>query len=169
MPIPASINDLSTTASSNSPSGSESPGILDDIQRVHASFIATLRDQMALKADSASLIITKSYDSGDLTYVSADGQTLVHGLGVTPKIILVYMHCVSADNQYSAGDYALIPSGVYFDGTNSRGVQIFNADAATISFVTGSDSTAISLLGKTSRVVVGLTNTKWRIVIRAYA
>lgn len=44
MPVPASINDLSTTAGSNSPPGSESPATLDDYLRAHASFIAQLRD-----------------------------------------------------------------------------------------------------------------------------
>lgn len=44
MPVPASINDLSTTAASNSPAGTESPATLDDYQRAHASFIAQLRD-----------------------------------------------------------------------------------------------------------------------------
>jgi hypothetical protein len=45
MPVPASINDLSTTASSNSPPGSESPGTIDDYLRAHAAFIARLRDR----------------------------------------------------------------------------------------------------------------------------
>lgn len=44
MPVPASINDLSTVAGSNSPPGSESPATLDDYLRAHASFIAQLRD-----------------------------------------------------------------------------------------------------------------------------
>lgn len=44
MPIPASINDLSTTAGSNSPAGSESPGLIDDYLRTYASYIAQLRD-----------------------------------------------------------------------------------------------------------------------------
>lgn len=44
MPIPSSINDLSTTAGSNSPSGSESPSTIDDYLRVYASYIAQLRD-----------------------------------------------------------------------------------------------------------------------------
>lgn len=46
MPVPASINDLSTTAGSNSPPGSESPATLDDYARAHASFIAQLRDSV---------------------------------------------------------------------------------------------------------------------------
>lgn len=44
MPIPASINDLSTTAGSNSPAGSESPSLIDDYLRTYASYIALLRD-----------------------------------------------------------------------------------------------------------------------------
>lgn len=45
MPVPASINDLSTTAGSNSPGGGENPfPDLDNILRAHASFIAQLRD-----------------------------------------------------------------------------------------------------------------------------
>ncbi len=45
MPIPTVITDLSTTASSNYPDGdSESPIVLDDVQRAHAAFIAQLRD-----------------------------------------------------------------------------------------------------------------------------
>lgn len=44
MPVPTAITDLSQTASSNFPSGSDSPANLDDTQRAHASFIALLRD-----------------------------------------------------------------------------------------------------------------------------
>lgn len=44
MPIPSSINDLSTTAGSNSPPGSESPSLIDDYLRTYASYIALLRD-----------------------------------------------------------------------------------------------------------------------------
>lgn len=44
MPVPGSINDLSTSAGSNSPPGSESPTLVDDYLRFHAACIATLRD-----------------------------------------------------------------------------------------------------------------------------
>ena len=40
MPVPSSISDLTTTAATNSPAGSESAkGIVDDYLRAHASFI----------------------------------------------------------------------------------------------------------------------------------
>jgi hypothetical protein len=44
MPVPTNLSDLSTTAGSNFPAGSNSPADLDDTQRAHASFIAQLRD-----------------------------------------------------------------------------------------------------------------------------
>ena len=44
MPLPTTLADLSTTAASNFPAGSDSPASLDDVQRAHAAFIAQLRD-----------------------------------------------------------------------------------------------------------------------------
>lgn len=44
MPVPLTIDDLSTTASNNSPAGSESPTTTDDYLRALSAFIATLRD-----------------------------------------------------------------------------------------------------------------------------
>lgn len=46
MPVPASIDDLSTTASSNSPAGSETPTDGDNYIRTLSSFIALLRDKL---------------------------------------------------------------------------------------------------------------------------
>jgi hypothetical protein len=53
MPIPSSIADLSTTASANSPAGSESPGLIDDYLRTYASYIALLRDRTGPTASLA--------------------------------------------------------------------------------------------------------------------
>jgi hypothetical protein len=44
MPVPSTINDLSTTAASNSPSGSETPTEGDNYLRTLSAFIASLRD-----------------------------------------------------------------------------------------------------------------------------
>lgn len=46
MPVPASINDLSTTAGANSPAGSEGPQEGDNYIRSLSSFIAVLRDKL---------------------------------------------------------------------------------------------------------------------------
>lgn len=55
MPIPSAISDLSTTPGSNSPSGADSPSVLDDHQRTAYAFIKTLSDTKAATADSVLL------------------------------------------------------------------------------------------------------------------
>ena len=44
MPVPSTINDLSTTAGSNYPQGTDTPTTGDDVIRALSSFIASLRD-----------------------------------------------------------------------------------------------------------------------------
>lgn len=58
MPIPASINDLSQTAGSNSPAGSESPALIDDYLRTYASYIAQLRD--GFRPDSTAVGVSRN-------------------------------------------------------------------------------------------------------------
>lgn len=74
MPVPSTINDLSTTAGSNSPAGSDSPTTIDDHIRALASFVAQLRDKYPSVADSAGTFTV----SGALAYTS----TLTGGTGV---------------------------------------------------------------------------------------
>ena len=54
MPVPASINDLSTTPASNSPAGTETAILTDDYLRFQAACIATLRDSQASLATLAA-------------------------------------------------------------------------------------------------------------------
>ncbi len=56
MPVPNLISDLTTTAATNSPAGSESAkGTIDDYFRAHAAFIAQNRDAIAAKLTAATL------------------------------------------------------------------------------------------------------------------
>lgn len=55
MPVPASINDLSTVAGSNSPGGGETPVEGDNHIRALASFIATLRDKLNGTSDTGTI------------------------------------------------------------------------------------------------------------------
>ena len=71
MPLPSSINDLSTTAGSNSPAGSESPSLIDDYLRTYASYIAQLRD---------------AAQSNGFTYAAAGGSANAITATYTPAI-----------------------------------------------------------------------------------
>lgn len=55
MPVPSSIDDLSTTAGSNSPSGSETPTEGDNYIRTLSAFIATLRDKLDGTSDTGTI------------------------------------------------------------------------------------------------------------------
>ena len=66
MPVPASINDLSTTAGSNSPPGSESPATIDDYLRTHASFIAQLRNVSGLGAAAGQYLAFSAANTASL-------------------------------------------------------------------------------------------------------
>lgn len=62
MPVPGSINDLSTTEASNNPPGGESVfPLLDNYLRFFAACIATLRDLVTTKLDtSATTVYTRT-------------------------------------------------------------------------------------------------------------
>jgi hypothetical protein len=74
MPLPASINDLSTTAASNSPAGSEASTLTDDYLRYWASYIAQLRD--VVLSGTANLTTANLAYTGTLT-----GSTGVVNIG----------------------------------------------------------------------------------------
>lgn len=52
MPVPSSISDLSQTAGSNSPAGSESPATTDDYLRQYGAFLAQIRDGKGYSSES---------------------------------------------------------------------------------------------------------------------
>jgi len=65
MPVPTVITDLSTTAASNSPAGSESArGTVDDYLRAHAAFIAQTRAGAPQLDGSGNLLVGASTDAG---------------------------------------------------------------------------------------------------------
>lgn len=70
-PVPTAITDLSTTAASNAPAGTDSPSVLDDVQRAHAAFIRQLHDGTTKPAWSAAFRIPFFDASGN--YATAAG------------------------------------------------------------------------------------------------
>lgn len=78
MTVPSTINDLSTTAGSNSPGGGENPfPDLDNILRAHASFIAQLRDGKLDATAVSAFMLTVLND--------ADAATARATLGIGSK------------------------------------------------------------------------------------
>lgn len=80
MPVPATIDDLSTTAGSNSPTGGETPKDGDNYLRSLSSFIALLRDK--LNGTSSTGSVTSADFSGTQTGSSAWNGTQTFNAGI---------------------------------------------------------------------------------------
>lgn len=79
MPVPNTINDLSTTPASNSPQGSEPAlPLMDDYMRTYASFIAFLRDNK-LNSSAVSAFILTLLDDAD----AATARATLGAVGLT--------------------------------------------------------------------------------------
>ena len=83
MAVPTLITELSTTAASNAPSGSDSPATLDDIQRAHAAFIAQLYAEKVTLTGDESIAGVKTFASAPVVPGLNGGQLA----GLRNKII----------------------------------------------------------------------------------
>lgn len=127
MPLPSSINDLSQTAGSNSPSGSEAPSLIDDYLQTYASYIAQHRDGkgFALEASLASAA-TCDIGAANSLIVQITGTTGITSFGTTysgPRIVrfaaaLTLTHSATlvlpgaANITVAAGDFLIaVPNG----------------------------------------------------------
>ena len=75
MPVPSSINDLSTTAASNYPAGSETPAEGDNHHRQAYSFIATLRDWFN-GTSPANITVANLTANGNIALGDGSGDTM---------------------------------------------------------------------------------------------
>lgn len=82
MPVPSAISDLSQTAGSNYPAGSESPSTSDDYFRTYAAFIATLRDGKGFAAEATvASAATADIGAANSLYVAITGTTTITSFG----------------------------------------------------------------------------------------
>jgi hypothetical protein len=139
MPVPSTIADLSTTAASNSPAGTDLPSTLDDHIRALGSFIAYLRDskQLSMEATLASAATTDIGAAASYA-VKITGTTTITSFGTDgqgPRFIrftgaLTLTHNASslilpggANITTAAGDTCIaipIPSGAGWYVSNYR-------------------------------------------------
>lgn len=125
MPVPSSIADLTTTAGTNYPSGSESPSTADDYLRAHASFIAKLRAVVGGATDSdipSDIAALRQDMAGSIENVKTHGAK---GDGVTDDTAAVIAARSSAVANgrilyFPAGNYLISALDLGFSGLKVR-------------------------------------------------
>lgn len=118
-----------------------------------------------IQPNGVSLPIQKSYTSADQTITSAGTLTLAHGLGAAPKIIMLSIINQVTEGGWAVGEEVFIYAGI-MPGTNvGLGVR---GDATNVFIAFGAAANAISGMSTGGGSMV-LTNTSWRLRVRAYA
>lgn len=140
MPIPASINDLSTTAASNSPGGTEDLGTADNYLREWASYIALLRNSvLSGTADISTANITYSGTLTGSTGLINIGSNQIYkdtsgnvGLGVAPaqKFTLYVGGSTASLAHFVNGLTGPSSTNGLLVGTDSAGSGILNVQQA---------------------------------------
>lgn len=111
----------------------------------------------------------KSYVSAEQTITQAGLLTLAHGLGEMPILTTFELVCKTSEFGYTAGQ--VLPIGIM---ASPAGSDEYNASLAkdatnlTIRYANNSAGVFNVLNGTTGNNVI-LTNTNWRLVVRAFA
>ena len=174
MPLPSSINDLSTTPASNSPAGTENSTQTDDYLRYYAAYIAQLRDGTGF---SNSLNITStvaaftgnvgvgttsptnngsSYRNIELRGTAGGGGFLYAGDSST-KAQIGYSGAIGGTIVYSLNTDAL-----FFGTNNTERARI----DGTGNFITKLQTSAPTLTVNTQMVMALTSDTNLQISVR---
>jgi hypothetical protein len=93
MPVPTVITDLSTTAASNFPAGSDAPSTIDDTLRAHGAFIRENYNRLTDGTDAITCAqLTASgasvTGSGGIGYGAGSGGTVTQGTDKSTAVTL---------------------------------------------------------------------------------
>ena len=123
MPIPSSIDDLSATPADNFPLGTDSPDVIDNVFREHASYIAQLRDDKLEASDLSATggaamvghrrpdvwaVDTDLAERGNHFVLAEDGGVLPDGSDVSFRL----------QSMLSAGAVVLLKPGATYIASN---------------------------------------------------
>lgn len=113
-------------------------------------------------------IFTKSFTSTQQVITAAGALTLAHGMGELPKIITAKLVCIDAGGEagYAQNDEIYLgPHGLTFDNFGHR----FRATTSNILVRFSSSAATYAVINDDTGAAVNLTNSKWRLVVTAWA
>lgn len=114
---------------------------------------------------AAGPTFTKSFESAQQTITLAGPLTLAHSLGTTPKLYMVVLQCTTNDGSYVVGNEVLINPNMSTTDTSGRGISIV-PDATNMNIRYG--DTGLRIIDKDG-TLLSITNSRWRLVVRAWA
>jgi hypothetical protein len=123
-----------------------------------------LRTAQAIDALS---VFTAQYVSSDQTITSGGLLTLAHGLGEAPKLVQLHLVCAVAQGGWAVGDVIMVGNNQSTSGDNRHTSAYFDATNVYVRFT--DSGAAFTVAFKTTGVAVNLTNTSWRLRVRAFA
>ena len=144
------------------------PGV--GLARVYAisSTSTRMRDSAGTETDLAAGGggVTK-FTSSQQIITSGGLLTLAHGLGAVPFGIQASLECTTNESPWVVGESQTILIGGPALAAN-RGAHSQNPDATNVYIRYSSDAQVFDAFNKTTGAGMGLTNTSWRLVIRAW-
>lgn len=152
-------------------------GTVAERWRIGAGLYATgLTDPGAGKVNASdyqksgtALPLTTSFVSSAQTITAAGALTIAHGLSAEPAIVLGELQCTANDQGYLTDEH--VPIGLAssggLGGATHRGVSV-KKDATNLTVRFGSDANTFAIPHATTGDQANLTNSKWKLVLKAY-
>lgn len=139
-----------------------------DWVRIYATTVSTFEVTVFKKSGISTVTppFSVAYDSGDQTITAGGALTLAHSLGAAPKIVCIFLHCATAEANYSIGDYVLIDTN--YGVASNVGVGVV-PDATNVNIRFGSAANVFYVVDKTTGAQAAITPANWKFVVRAYA
>ena len=117
---------------------------------------------------SSGFPFTKEYVSTEQTITSGGTINLTHGLGAVPKLVRAELVCVVANGTHGLGDIIELDGGYIPPSTLASIGHEIKKNETTITVIYGSAAT-VYLAKSTAGASEPLTNTSWRLIVRAWA
>ncbi|QPC93827.1 hypothetical protein [Mesorhizobium sp. INR15] len=108
------------------------------------------------------------YDSTQQTIIAGGALTITHGLGVKPKLYMAVLQCTTAEGGFSVTDEVVVNPNFSADSSIGRGQDLV-PDATNINVRFGNQANAHTILNKTKGANFNITNSSWKLVVRAWA
>jgi hypothetical protein len=109
------------------------------------------------------------FESAQQVITTAGALTIAHGLGKPPVLVRPHLICVTGESNYTADDILMDGFSIApVVGITNQAISI-KADSTNLIIRFGNNNPVFQTIDAVSGSNVGLTNTNWKIIFRAWA